>query len=138
MTGEKVNPRWLAVCHLMFEGLSVAHMVVVSMYWGLLHYFIVKLGVFDNNPAQLTYMYTAHTMPVLSYLINYHLCEVRFRPDHGPYILLPFACIYTALNAYLTLYVYGKNHYYFLGEWTGVESPVICAVLTVMFCGVYY
>ena len=46
---EKVNVRWVAICHLMFEGLSVAHMVVVMLYWGLLHYFAVK--VFANNEA---------------------------------------------------------------------------------------
>ena len=83
-------------------------------------------------------MYTAHTMPVLSYLINYKLCSLKFRADHGPYILLPFATLYIGLNAYLTLNVYGKNHYYFLGDWTTTMSPIICTLLTAAFCLVYH
>ena len=111
-------------------------MVVVLLYWGLLHKYAMEK--FAGQTARIIYMYTAHTMPALAYLINYKLSEVSLCKEHGPYILFPIATLYFSLNAYLTVFVYGHNDYYFLGDWTSIKTPLICGLITTVMCIVYH
>ena len=111
-------------------------MVVVLLYWSLLH--TLAMEQFAGQTNRIIYMYTSHTMPALAYMINYNLSDVSLIKEHGPYILVPFATAYFSLNAYLTLFVYGHNDYYFLGDWTGVKSPLIAGLLTLVFCVIYH
>ena len=104
--GRKAPKTLLAIHHMLFEVIVPGHMLVVSVYWSMLHKTELAKRDSPTWPHQgferdldIMNLYMAHIMPAVSALINFYLTDVCIKPTHGK-VLTPLAIGYAIMNYY--------------------------------------
>jgi len=121
----------LAAVHICFEFVFIFNLVVVSIYWTIVH--PIEILKYDGA-AQIFYMYYSHIAPALVTLACYLLLDVRYKANHGNFFVL-FAMAYGVINFAVTKYT-GNPVYHFL-DWKDYKSFVLYLFLAACFYGSY-
>ena len=123
---------WLAVLHILIEITTMANVVVVLIYWLVIHQ--KAMEAFAGDQVKIVHMHLCHTFPAISNLIILYTTDVQLVPSHWKTLVL-ISFIYCAINYYVTL-ARGKPLYHFL-DWKDYKSPLICVGMSVFFSGLY-
>ena len=113
----------MATLNISFELAIVFQLIVVSVYWTIVHE-TVLIEVKGNTHA-LIQTYCSHSIPFLATMINFFITDIVFKLSHVKY-LCPVGLFYLLTN-YLTTLYRGHPVYFFL-PWDSINSVYICSI----------
>jgi hypothetical protein len=76
----------LALHHILFEVMILANLVVVSLYWSLLH--ATELEYYSGKPLNIINLYWSHGMPGILAAANFWLTDVVVCASHVKLIIV--------------------------------------------------
>ena len=94
--GKSAGKTLLAIHHLLFELLVPSHVLIMSVYWSILHADNMK-NLRPDDYLTIFHSYIVHLTPGLSALINFLLTDIRMKYSHGK-ILIPVGLLYSYVN----------------------------------------
>ena len=91
-------------------------MTILLIYWPILHSVAIK--EFAGTPKELA-LYTGHSLPQITFALNYMVTDVNLIPSHGIYLMAPVGIAFAFVNWFTVKFVIpgGKNPYFFIGDW---------------------
>lgn len=123
----------LAWLHITFEISFLFNLVVMTLYWSLLHQ--EQLEHYAGKPLNILNLYWSHGVPGLCALANFAMTDVVIRASHAKAILV-FMVVYGYVN-YCEVKATGTPLYWFLA-WDDVyETSAIYAGLVLMTTGIF-
>ena len=99
----------LALHHLLFEILVPGHLIVMSIYWTILHESVIQ-GC--RNDFEVKAAYLNHSVPAFICLVNFLITDVIIKSSHSK-CLLPFCMVYCWRN-YIETKRSGVPVYFFM------------------------
>ena len=131
--GREVNKdrkTLIRVTAILFEVTFVMQVIIVSIYWPLLHHLVLeKLKTEADSTFLYYHMIFIHSVPFISMLLNLTMSQIVFIPSHSIY-LVAVGLLYCIVNYFGSLYR-GHALYPFL-PWTDFKSIIVCAVLLII------
>lgn len=123
-----------AINHILFSVALPMNLLVVSVYWTILHEKTVE--EFADDPAAIRHAYFVHITPAVSSIVNFMLTDVVMKASHAK-VLLPVSVIYSYIN-YRTTLSRGKPLYWFLDwedHWTLIYLLILYIFTHLSFVG---
>ena len=125
------KPGWLTLIHMVTELATSFNVVVVMIYWSVLHNLAIETMSKEENPdVKCLHMYLVHTFPIIANLLVLSTMDVKFATYHWK-AFIPIALVYGTINCFTTLKS-GKPLYYFL-DWKDYKTPLILIAITAVF-----
>ena len=118
----------LAWHHLLFEVSFIMNIVVVTVYWSMLHK--ESLADCQNDPYKIVNVYWAHIMPGFSIAANFAMTDVVIRGSHYKGLVV-IAALYGYVN-YKETKARNKPLYHFL-HWNDYTTVLIYSGLVAGF-----
>ena len=121
---------WLALHHLTFEIICPANIMIVAIYWSLIHPERMKDPYFSENSHILFAVSINHSSPLTFNLINFYLTDVIIAAKHWK-PLLPIGIVYLGVN-YVETMKSGEPLYPFL-TWEPTMTTVATVIGLILF-----
>jgi hypothetical protein len=116
----------LAVTQIAFEASMFMNLIVLVVYWSLIH--AEEITKFSGWAK--FHMYTVHIVPTVAFLINWACTDVVLHAGHG-FGLNSIGLLYAIVNCIQTKRT-GTPLYSFL-TWEDYTSPLFCLGLMIAF-----
>ena len=123
----------LIFAHFLFTFTLVASLIVVPIYWSVIH--DKALRHFEGNTCRTNNLYFVHIFPLISLLLNWFVTDIRLYKEQWK-TFIPVWVIYSTINCIATVQR-GVPLYWFL-DWKDLKSPLICLTVMIVFSAVFY
>ena len=124
----KPSPKLLKVTAILTEMCLPSQILIVCVYWTLLHDFVMQSILHLNDPwIEFLFVYV-HVWPGLAILFNVVFTDLRLIPSHSRY-MIPVGLAYLVVNLVGTI-VREEPVYPFL-TWKDYKSPLIAGGLVI-------
>ena len=117
----------LACMHIIFEVAFAFNLIIVTVYWTVLHVHVID----DFEGASRLAMYLTHIFPAISLYFSWLSSENLYLSASHHILFLPIAIAYSIFNYYVTKLI-GKPIYYFI-TWEDHTTLLIIAALYLAF-----
>jgi hypothetical protein len=122
----KPSPKLLKFTAILTEMCLPSQLLIVGVYWTLLHDFVMHSIAPLNDPwVEFLFVYV-HLWPGVAIFLNVVFSDLRFLPSHSRY-MIPVGALYLVVN-FVGSVVREEPVYPFL-TWKDYKSPVIGVVL---------
>eukprot|EP00355_Strombidium_rassoulzadegani_P008867 CAMPEP_0168623558 /NCGR_PEP_ID=MMETSP0449_2-20121227/8896_1 /TAXON_ID=1082188 /ORGANISM="Strombidium rassoulzadegani, Strain ras09" /LENGTH=158 /DNA_ID=CAMNT_0008664961 /DNA_START=172 /DNA_END=645 /DNA_ORIENTATION=- len=128
------NEEQQAVCHFLYTFCILANIVVVCVYWGVIHEQTIHKHRSEGPFIKVVCQYMVHVVPALCCLANSCISKVVMEPRMVSKLAI-IGFVYLAFNLGITKYS-GKPVYDFL-TWESLDSAAIALGIIAVFSGVY-
>jgi hypothetical protein len=116
------SPKILKATAILAEMSFASQILIVGVYWALLHEFVMKEIAHLEDPWMEFLFIYAHVWPGAAIFSNVLMSDVSFIKSHNKY-MIPVGIIYLIVNLLGTL-IRGQPVYPFL-SWKDYKSPII-------------
>jgi len=122
----KPTPKLLKITAIITEMCLSSQILIVGIYWTLLHDFVMQSIVHLNDQwVEFLFVYV-HVWPGVAILLNVVFSDLRLIPSHSRY-MIPVGLLYLIVNFVGTI-IREEPVYPFL-TWKDYKSPIISVVL---------
>ena len=134
--GNKASQTLLAVHHILFQLVVPGHILVVSVYWSILHEKeLQKREGLEGKELEIINLYIAHILPIVGCFGNFLITDVCMKSSHSK-VLIPIAVAYAVVN-YLETKSRGEPLYFFL-TWEDETTIYIYTVITLITIAAFH
>lgn len=129
------RPGLLALHHITFEIAVIMNLVIMVVYWPILHETVIKWCYERGEMGKVAHNHFVHIFPFFAVVLNFLFTDVVISGVHTKAIL-PIAVTYGYKNYQATIQM-GEPVYWFL-DWEDHWSFIIYGAITVGAMGVFY
>ena len=125
----------LAIHHILFTVSLLLNLVVMGVYWPLLHEENMKRPIIQQSTVQYILSYMLHSIPFLSSLYNFFTIDAALKSKHV-FLCLSIESLYIYTNYKATMET-GKPLYWFL-TWQDYQTVLVLGIINVIFVVMFF